>query len=391
MRIFVTLAFMMQSVVAGWEIYKITNRTISLGYIGLAEAIPAIGIALYAGHLADKSNKRNLIGRALTGMLFSSAGLLLVTTSWMRGINSDRVTVLLMYFFIFCTGLCRGFYGPTGSAFIAQLVEKNILSYAATISSTVWQFAAITGSAIGGFLFADFGITVTMTFVLLFIFCGIVSVFLIRSKPVIQAHNTEPVLRRLKEGVHFVFGNKIILGAISLDMFSVLFGGAVALLPVFANDILRVGPQGLGMMRAAPSVGAAVTMLWLSVRKIPGITGVTLLYAVAGFGLSIIFFGISKNYFLSLFLLFLSGSFDSVSVIIRANIIQLLTPDAMRGRVSAVNTMFIGSSNEIGAFESGVTAQLFGTIPSVILGGSLTLCVVAFTAFRSKALKTFSY
>ncbi|MBK8486287.1 MAG: MFS transporter [Bacteroidetes bacterium] len=391
MRSMITIAFMIQAVVAGWEIYSITKNPFSLGLIGLAEAIPAISVALYAGHLADISNKRNILVFAIAGMFLSSFGLFIVTSSWMRNINSDMLTVNLMYLFIFITGIARGFYSPTGTAFISQIVSREMLSKAATLNSTFWQMSAIIGPAAGGFLYAGISISGALITVLVLQLLGLFFMLHVKSKPIIQLNNKEPIAQRLKEGLRFVYQNKIMLHALTLDMFSVLFGGAVALLPIFADEILRVGPQGLGMLRAAPSVGAAITMTWLSFSKVPGKAGKTLLWAVAGFGTTIILFGLSTNFYLSLFLLFLNGAFDSVSVIIRANIVQLLTPDEMRGRVSAVNTMFIGSSNELGAFESGVAAKLLGTVTSVVFGGTVTLLIVGITSLKEKTLKAFDY
>lgn len=391
MRVFVTFAFLIQYVVAGWEIFSITRDPLSLGLIGLAEAIPAIGIALYAGHRADIGNKRNILGLSLFALLFSSSCLTLFTSSYMRSINSDALTVNIMYACIFTTGLARGFYGPTQTAFISQLVPRDRLVKAATLNSTFWQMSAIVGPALGGFLYGWFGMTISMCVVLLCLVTGIFIVYTIPPKPIIQHNNTEAVSKRLREGIKYVFENKVILSALSLDMFSVLFGGAVALLPVFADSILHCGAQGLGVLRAAPSVGAVIIMSTFSVVKMPGRMGMNLLIAVAGFGITIILFGLSTNFFLSVFLLCLNGAFDSISVIIRANIIQLLVPDHMRGRVSAVNTMFIGSSNEIGAFESGVTAKLFGTVPAVVIGGTVTMCIVGFTALKGKAIKAFHY
>ncbi len=391
MRSVVTMAFMIQAVVLGWEIYSITRNPLSLGLIGLAEAIPAISIALYAGHLADIGNKRNILIFAIAAMFVSSFGLLITTSDWMRQYNTDEVTVNLMYFFIFITGLARGFYSPTGTAFISQIVERKILSRAATLNSTFWQMASIIGPAAGGFLYAWFSVSGALIAVLILQLGGLYFMVHISSKPIIQRNNKEPIFTRLKEGLRFVYHNKVMLHALSLDMFSVLFGGAVALLPVFADEILHVGPQGLGMLRAAPSVGAAITMAWLPFSNIPSKAGTTLLWAVAGFGSTIILFGLSTNFYLSLILLFLNGAFDSVSVIIRANIVQLLTPDEMRGRVSAVNTMFIGSSNELGAFESGLAARILGTVSSVVFGGTITLLIVAITSMKGKTLKTFRY
>jgi MFS family permease len=391
MRSALTIAYQIQAVVCGWELFKITGDPLSLGLIGLAEAIPSISIALYAGHLADKSNKRNLLLWTVAAFIFCSLGLATVTHADIRSMTGDGFTVNAMYLFIFLSGFARGFYAPTGFSFIPQLVPREQLSQATTINSTVWQFSAILGPALGGFLYAGFGISGAMFTVLFFSLLSFLSVAAIGSKPIIQAGNTEPIGLRLKEGLRFVFGHKVVLHALALDMFSVLFGGAVALLPVFADEILQVGPQGLGMLRAAPSVGAVIIMSWLSLRKVPGKAGTTLLWAVAGFGITIILFGLSTNFYLSLILLFLNGAFDSVSVIIRANIIQLETPDAMRGRVSAVNSMFIGSSNELGAFESGVAARLLGTVTSVVFGGSMTLLIVGYTAWKGKTLKQYSY
>jgi MFS family permease len=391
MRVCLTIAYQIQAVVCGWEIFKITQDPLSLGFIGLAEAIPAISIALYAGHLADKSNKRNLLLWTVAGFLFCSTGLTFVTSESVRATTTDGFTVNMMYLFIFLSGFARGFYSPTGFSFIPQLVPREQLSHATTLNSTFWQFSAILGPAMGGFLYAGFGMSGAMYTVLAFSVLSFISTANIGSKPIVQIGNKERVADRLKEGLRFVFGHKIILNALALDMFSVLFGGAVALLPIFADQILMVGPQGLGMLRAAPSVGAVITMSWLSLRHVPGKAGTTLLWAVAGFGVSIFLFGISTNFYFSLFVLFLSGAFDSVSVIIRANIIQLLTPDEMRGRVSAVNSMFIGSSNEIGAFESGVTAKWMGAVGSVVFGGTMTLLIVGYTAVKAKTLKRFSY
>ncbi|MEI6508267.1 MAG: MFS transporter [Bacteroidota bacterium] len=386
-----TIALQIQAVIVGWEIFKITHDPLSLGLIGLAEAIPAISIALYAGHVADVSSKRNIMKWSIAAMIFCSFGLMLATSDEMHFSFPDHIILTTIYVLIFLSGLARGFYAPTGFSFLSQLVERSMLTKASTWNSSAWQIAAIIGPAAGGLLYAAIGITSTFLFVLAFTIISLLSVLRIKSKPIIPQNTGESIAVRLMEGVRFVFNNKVILSALSLDLFSVLFGGAVALLPVFADQILNVGAEGLGLLRAAPSLGASITMIWISLQKHPKRPGVLLLFCVAGFGLSIIGFALSTYFYLSLFMLFLSGAFDSVSVVIRGNILQLQTPDHMRGRVSAVNTIFIGSSNEIGAFESGVAAKLLTTVPSVIFGGSMTLLIVAFTSIKAKALKRFKY
>lgn len=386
-----TIALQIQAVIVGWEIFKITKDPFSLGLIGLAEAIPAISIALYAGHIADISSKRNVIKWSITAMLSCSFGLMIATSDEMHFSFPDHIVLTTIYVFIFLSGLARGFYAPTGFSFLSQLVDRSILTKASTWNSSSWQIAAIIGPALGGLLYATVGITNTFFVVLAFTVISLTAILRIKSKPIIPQNANESIAVRLMEGVKFVFKNKVILSALSLDLFSVLFGGAVALLPVFADEILNVGAEGLGLLRAAPSLGASITMIWISLQKHPKRPGVLLLFCVAGFGLSIIGFALSTYFYLSLFMLFLSGAFDSVSVVIRSNILQLQTPDHMRGRVSAVNTIFIGSSNEIGAFESGLAAKLLTTVPSVIFGGSMTLLIVAYTSIKAKALKKFKY
>jgi MFS family permease len=324
-------------------------------------------------------------------MVFCSSGLLLVTMDdFVIGIGTTY-SIRGMYLFILISGFARGFYSPTSFSFLFQLVDKAQLTKASTLNSSAWQIASIVGPALGGLLYAGLGITNTFFVVLFFMALAFVCILQVKSKPIITTAIQESISLRIKEGIKYVFDNKVILSAITLDLFAVLFGGAVALLPVFADEILHTGPEGLGILRAAPSLGASITMIWISVRKQLSKPGVVLLYCVGAFGVCMIGFALSTSIFLSLFLLFLSGAFDSVSVVIRGNILQLETPDHMRGRVSAVNTMFIGSSNEIGAFESGLAARLLGTVPSVVFGGCMTLFVVATTSIKAKTLKKFSY
>lgn len=390
-RVCLTLALQIQAVIAGWHIYKLTGDPLSLGLIGLAEAIPALSIALYAGHVADISSKRKILIRSILVLLFCSLGLMGASNDYFVIGFGSSWSVNFMYFFIFLSGFARGFYAPAGFSFIAQLVDKSQLVMASTLNSSSWQIAAIFGPAAGGLIYAWAGITVSFGVVVACIAGALFCISRIAPKPVISRMGDESIRERLQTGIRYVFANKVILSAISLDLFAVLFGGAVALLPVFANDILKVGADGLGLLRAAPSVGASCIMLWLSVRQPFRKPGIVLLFCVAAFGACMIGFALSTSFWLSMILLVLSGGFDSVSVVIRGNILQLQTPDEMRGRVSAVNTMFIGSSNEIGAFESGLAARLLGTVPSVVFGGCMTLLVVTFASLRSKALKRFSY
>jgi MFS family permease len=286
---------------------------------------------------------------------------------------------------IFANGVARAFYGPATFVIYTQSIPKEIYPNASTWSSSSWQIASILGPAAGGLIYGFFGITVTFIVILAFLAISLILTYLLRSYPPVFVPK-ESIWKSLSEGIHFVFNNKMMIGAMSLDLFSVFFGGAVALLPVFANEILKVGAEGLGIMRATTSLGAVLTMLAMARFSPMGKPWRNLLIAVTGFGLSIICFGLSRSFYLSLLFLFTEGAFDSISVIIRSTIMQLLTPDHMRGRVSAVNSMFIGSSNEIGAFESGTAARILGTVPSVIFGGSMTLIIVTITYLKTKKL-----
>lgn len=386
-RLFLTLALQMQAVIVGWEMYKLTGDPFSLGLIGLAEAIPAISIALYAGHIADLHNKKTILTLSLIALIFCSIGLGVITQTHIKSVLNTRQIVWAIYGFIFLSGFARGFYAPSSFSFLSQLIPREILTYASTINSTAWQFAAVIGPALGGISYAFWGIENTFILIVLFSVLALISLISIKGEFEPKTYAVEKISVRLREGISFVFHNKIILSALSLDLFSVLFGGATALLPVFAGEILKTGPEGLGLLRAAPSLGAVITMSILSMQKTIKNAGKILIRAVAGFGICMIAFGISENFYLSLFLLFLSGAFDSISVVIRANILQLQTPDEMRGRVSSVNTIFIGSSNEIGAFESGLAAKLIGTVNSVVFGGLMTLGIVGITQLKAKQLK----
>lgn len=386
MRFLFTFAYQVQAVVVGWHIYQLTRDPLSLGLIGLAEAIPSITVTLYGGYIADKSDKKQLMTWIILAMLISSAILMLITTPESLKLLGQTAVILIMYLMIFFVGLARGFYSPTAFTLMAQIIPKEHYANSSTWNSGIWQVASIMGPAVGGLLYAFSGITACFTIIVCFMALALVCiVFFVKNYPP-HFVPRENIFESLAVGIKFVFHNRMILGALSLDMFSVFFGGAVALMPVFAHDILKVGSEGLGFMRAAPAAGAVITMFIMAKYPPMNKPWRNLLFAVAGFGLSIICFGLSRSFYLSLLCLFFEGAFDSVSVVIRSTILQILTPEEMRGRVSAVNGMFINSSNEIGAFESGATAKLMGTIPSVLFGGTMTLVIVFFTYLKTKKL-----
>jgi MFS family permease len=305
---------------------------------------------------------------------------------------SVHSTALAFYIIIFFTGIIRAFAGPTSSAIIAQLVPRDVLRFAASLSSTSWLAASILGHASAGFLIAGFGAHIT--FMVIFVLVATAAFILTRveKKPVVQTNLTIKAWDSVKEGVRFVFGHKVLLSTISLDLFAVLFGGAVALIPEFADQILKVGPVGFGWLNAAMDIGSVIIIFSTTLIPITTRQGYKLLWAVGGFGLCIIIFGLSRIYWVSFAALMLAGMLDGVSVVIRSTVLQLTTPDEMRGRVSAVNSMFINSSNELGQFESGFTAKLFGgAAPAVLFGGSMTLLVVLITWFKSPGLRKFEY
>lgn len=386
MRFLFTFAYQIQAVVVGWHIYQLTKDPLSLGLIGLAEAIPSITVTLYGGYIADKSDKKKLLVWIIAAMLFCSAILAIVTSNEVLQVLGQTWVILIMYGVIFCVGIARGFYSPTAFSLMAQIIPKEHYTNSSTWNSGSWQTASIMGPAVGGLLYAFSGITACFVVIVCFIALALFCIkFFVKNYPSTFIPK-ENIFKSLSEGIRFVFKSRMILGALSLDMFSVFFGGAVALMPIFAHDILKVGAEGLGFMRAAPALGAVITMFILAKYPPMNKPWRNLLLAVAGFGISIICFGLSRNFYLSLLCLFFEGAFDSVSVIIRSTILQILTPEEMRGRVSAVNGIFINSSNEIGAFESGASAKLMGTIPSVLFGGSMTLLIVLFTYFKTKRL-----
>ena len=389
-RILFIAGLRMTPVLLGWRLYEITGSKLALGFLGLSEVIPAIALALPAGVKVDRSNKHRLISICIAIYFFLMLGMLLVTSQWMQDNYSRSIIEWSIYGLVFGTGAVRAYTGSAFNAFLAQLVPQNSLVKAVSINSMVWLVAAVAGPAIAGLLMGYTNITIAFTPVCVLIGIAFFLFQKIKPKQVSWQGNSK-TWDGVKDGLRFVFKQKALLGAMSLDMFAVLFGGAVALLPAFANDILHVGPQGLGWLVAATYLGNFVAIAWLTSHPLKGKQGKTLLYVVAGFGLCILVFAISQNFWLSFFALFAGGLFDGVSVIIRGTVVQLFVPDEMRGRVSSVNSIFINSSNELGQFESGVAATAMGMVPSVIFGGCMTLLVVIITWFKAPGLRKFEY
>jgi len=389
-RFFMTAAILMQAVIVGWQLYGITKNPLSLGMIGLTEVIPQVSIALFAGHFIDIWDRKKIIFRTSFLLLIGSAILLSSsidseTTRFLAGTAPIFVTIFLV-------GLVRGILMPAHTALLGQLVPRELLTGAATWGSTVWQVAAVTGPALGGLMYGFFGIVPAYLLVFTFFLICVVLIFFIKSpgKVVRDENRDDRIFVSISEGIRYVFKNQVLLGAFSLDMFAVLFGGAVAMLPVFASDILKVGPEGLGILRACPAIGAILMSVVLTFYPPVKHSGRQMIVSVAGFGLCMIVFALSKNIYLSAACLLLSGSFDFVSVVVRSSILQLFTADEMKGRVSSVNSIFVGSSNELGAFESGTAASLMGLVPSVIFGGVMTLIVVAVASVSAPKLRHLS-
>lgn len=387
-----TAALLIQEVALGYELYRLTGDPLVLGLIGLAEAIPFMALALFGGHLADRREKRRLMQLSLSVIAAGSLVLLVATEPSVRAQLDQSTLLLIIYGVIMLIGFARGIYSPTASSLKAFLVPRELYPNASTWSGGAWQAGAILGPMSAGLLLVALGFTGTLAAVLALVLTVIAVTLFIRPRPVPpQAVAHESLWSSLREGLDYVRRTRVILYAISLDMFSVLFGGVVAILPVFAQDVLVVGPQGLGLLRAAPAVGALLTMLLLAWYPPMHRAWRNLLLAVAGFGVATLVFALSEVLWLSVLALFFIGAFDSVSVVIRSTLLQLLPPDHLRGRVQSVNSIFLSASNELGAFESGVAARLMGAVPSVLFGGAITLMTVGYIWRRSRDLLTQSF
>ncbi|MCF8464649.1 MAG: MFS transporter [Flavobacteriales bacterium] len=391
LRFSLVFAWAMQFVVIEWEVYKLTNDPLSLGLIGLMEVIPAMSLALFAGHIVDGTEKRNLLVKCILGFLAISSGLFLFTWPQFTEAFSTSAQIWAIYFLVFCGGIVRSFIGPTVFSLFSLILPKKAYPNGSTWSSVAWQSGAVAGPAVGGIAIGFFGVHWSMLFIVAVALIALILLLQIPVQAVLHSNKGEPIGKSLKEGIDFVFKTKEVLGAISLDMFAVLFGGAVALLPIYATDILKVDSVGFGFLRAAPAVGSFLIMMVVAYFPLNKNAGKKLLASIFGFGVCIIVFGLSEIYWISLLALFLSGVTDGISVVVRQTILQLYTPDHMRGRVSAVNSMFVGSSNELGAFESGLTARLFGTVNAVVAGGVITLMTVVGTGALIPSLRNLDF
>ncbi|MBX0292838.1 MFS transporter [Hymenobacter sp. HSC-4F20] len=395
-RVCLTVATRVQGLVVGWQIFRLTNDPLALGLIGLAEAIPSIGVSLYAGHVADSVRRKNIIVATVAMQVLCAVALaFFASPAGLEQLKHYTLHIkgytipLPLYSIIFVSGIARGFLGPALFSFMPQLLpDRERLANAVTWNSTTYQGAAVLGPAIGGYLVAHLEVANSYVVATVLLVVALVQFSAIASRPLPPTEGEKLGLQdSILSGLRFIWGNQLVLAALSLDLFAVLFGGAVALLPVYAVDILKVGAPGLGHLESAPAIGSVLMAALLTYFPLRRHAGRKLLWAVAGFGLVTILFGISTNYHLSLFLLFLTGVFDSVSVIVRSTLLHTFTPEHMKGRVSAVNNIFIGSSNEIGSFESGVAARVLGVVNAVVFGGCMTLGVVGLTAVLADKLR----
>jgi len=390
-RFLFIMGLRMMGTLVGWWIYELTNEPFAIGLIGLSEVIPAVSLSLYAGHIIDISEKRKLL---LTGVaLYFTCALFLffLSTSFTASQISKHWIVFSIYIAIFFTGVFRSFTGPTFGTILSAIVPKKTIQNATTWGQGIWLGASVTGHAIVGFLIALLGNTGSLAIICTLVFAGYLFMYQLKPKPSLNEPGEKKTLESVKEGLRYVYQTKELLGALTLDLFAVLFGGAVAMIPVFAKDILNVGPIGFGWLNAASDIGSVIVIILLTAFPLKKAQGKKLLISVAIFGICIIVFALSKSFWLTFIVLLISGIVDGISVVIRGTILQLKTPDNMRGRVMSVNSMFINSSNEFGQFESGVAAKMMGVVPSVVFGGCMTLLVVVITWFKAPTLKEMEY
>jgi MFS family permease len=381
----------MMSTLVGWWVYELTGDPFAIGLVGLSEFVPAFSFALYAGHVIDKSDRRKMILAGVFFYILFALLLLLFSTPLTSNNFSNQTITIGIYVVIFFTGITRAFTGPSFSSLLAMVVPRQYLQNATTWNQGSWLAASVSGHAAGGFLIWQLGIMGTLIVVSVLLIIAFIILTQLKPKPAVAQTGEKKTWESVKEGLRFVFKTKEILGSFTLDMFAVLFGGAVAMVPVYAKDILMVGPVGFGWLNAAIDIGAIFSVILLTIRPMKKAQGKKLFLSVAGFGLCIILFALSKWFLLSFAALLIAGMLDGISVVVRGTVMQLRTPDHMRGRVSSVGSMFINSSNELGQFESGLAARLMGVVPSVIFGGFMTLLVVIITWWKAPTLRKFEY
>ena len=390
-RFLFIMGLRMMGTLVGWWIYELTNEPFAIGLIGLSEVIPAVSLSLYAGHIIDISEKRKLLLTGVALYFTCALFLFLLSTSFTASQISKHWIVFSIYIAIFFTGVFRSFTGPTFGTILSAIVPKKTIQNATTWGQGIWLGASVTGHAIVGFLIALIGNTGSLAIICTLVFAGYLFMYQLKPKPSLNEPGEKKTLESVKEGLRYVYQTKELLGALTLDLFAVLFGGAVAMIPVFAKDILNVGPIGFGWLNAASDIGSVIVIILLTAFPLKKAQGKKLLISVAIFGICIIVFALSRSFWLTFIVLLISGIVDGISVVIRGTILQLKTPDNMRGRVMSVNSMFINSSNEFGQFESGVAAKMMGVVPSVVFGGCMTLLVVVITWFKAPTLKEMEY
>jgi MFS family permease len=377
-----TMGAQVQAIVVGWQVYQVTRNPFALGLLGLAEVLPYVAVALFAGYVVDRSDRRRVSLVALAVLLAAATALLVMNLA--AGVPRR---VWPYYAVIATCGVARSFLQTSRSALIAEIVPRQHFANAATWRSSTWQLGTVLGPALGGILFGAFGARVALGVNVVMTSVAVAAMAALRHTPTRVPVGGGSLRRNLADGIRFLRRQRVILSALTLDLLAVFFGGAVAMMPVYASDILRVGPQGLGWLQAAPGAGAVVMAVIIAHRGPFRRAGPTLLGAVAVFGVAMISFAISKSFAFSLVMLAISGSADNVSAVIRSTLVQVRVPPEMLGRVSAVNTIFIGSSNELGAFESGVAARLLGVVTSVVLGGAMTMLTVGAISWKVKELR----
>jgi MFS family permease len=390
-RFLFIMGLRMMGTLVGWWVYELTNEPFAIGLIGLSEVIPAVSLSLYAGHIIDISEKRKLLLTGVSLYLLCASLLLLLSTHFTSQFLSNHSITFCIYIIIFFTGIFRSFTGPSFGTMVASIVPKELLQNATTWNQGIWLSASVIGHASVGFFIAGLGNSASLSIIVSLVTVGLFFMWRIKPKPPLNEKGEKKTLESVKEGLRFVLKTKEVLGALSLDLFAVLFGGAVAMIPVFAKDILHVGAVGFGWLNAASDIGSILVIILLTIFPLRKQQGRKLFFAVGSFGICILVFAISRSFWISFVALLLSGIVDGVSVVIRGTILQLKTPDNMRGRVMSVNSMFINSSNELGQFESGVAAKLLGVVPSVVFGGCMTIFVVVTTWFKAPALRKMEY